>query len=61
MFQTISYKGHYIHISIRSYTEVIEIQFLHGGIQRVKSMHAAKLLITKYENIRNKITVKRGV
>ena len=48
MFLTIEYKGHYIHIKNEHGKESIEVQGLKPWlIKQVKSLHAAKLFITK--------------
>ena len=44
---TFSYKGHYIHENFTNST--VEVQFKNNIIIKVKSVHAAKILITKHE------------
>jgi len=60
MFYSFSYKGHMIHSSILDNVEIIEVQFpTKPGhwpavkFKKVKSIHAAKCLITRYVNSKN--------
>lgn len=48
MFLTVEYKGHFIHIKRANGIETIEVQGLKPWyVKQVKSLHAAKLFITK--------------
>lgn len=60
-FRTLAYKGHYIqlHHERDIGAEVVRVQFVRkdGGfhIRTVKSLHAAKLAITKHLRIRGEV------
>lgn len=47
MFLTLTYKNYYVHFSIQKGVETIKVQTPDYKLHKVKSYHAAKLLITK--------------